>query len=64
MNFKYNDQVVNVLTGEVGRIVTTHTYPLADPKTGSLDVSVASVRFSANESTKWLVTDCLKLLGK
>ncbi len=60
MNLKAKDSVVNMLTGEVGVIVTTHTYPAA--ATESLDVVVASVKFSANETAKWVVVDCLKKL--
>jgi hypothetical protein len=60
MNFKTKDSVVNTLTGEVGVVVTTHTYPATD--TGSVETSVASVKFSANETAKWVVTSCLKKL--
>ena len=60
MTFKQKDHVVNTLTGEVGTVVTTHTYPAAN--TGSAEVSVASVKFSENENAKWVVTDCLKRL--
>ncbi len=60
MNFKAKDHVVNTLTGEVGTIITTHTYP-ADA-TGSVETTVASVKFSDGEHAKWVVTSCLKKL--
>jgi hypothetical protein len=48
--------VVNNLTGEVGNVITTHTY---QPE----DVEVVSVRFGS-ENARWVLRSCITPLSE